>query len=193
MPTWIYVLGGIAVVVISCAVIEILRKKVIGTVTIPSLKNWKWLIKLAVVVGILYWGVPWVKMQYQGYKAIQLASRTPAVPVITSAEQWVYEDFLPANVYIRGKNRSGEIQAEIIKRDDQDLWIDLAYVEYGRQEKTRFRLSKVANGAWEGTWEQNRPKDFGRCNLREVGGSDTLAGTITGTDGITAVCTLKKK
>ena len=155
-------------------------------------KGLGWLIKLAVVAGILYWGIPWAMTQYRGYKAIQLASRAPAVPVITPAEQWVFEWQLPPETYVRGLNRSGPVEATIEKRDNEKLWIILTYVEYGKTEKTTIHLGKVTNGAWDGFWEQSNPKDSGRCNLHEVG-TDSWAGTMTGTAGIPAFCTLKKK
>ncbi len=110
---------------------------------------------------------------------------------IAPSDQWVFEWEAPPETYIRGKSKSGPIEATIDKYDNQSFWIILTYVEYGKTEKTIIHLGKVTSGFWEGFWEQNNPKDSGRCNLHEMG-TNVWSGTMTGTAGIPAFCKLRK-
>lgn len=107
-------------------------------------------------------------------------------------EEWVFTSELPAGQYVRGLNKTDPLTAEVDFRRDGSLWVDLLYTEYGRAEKTKFRLGNVGDKSWEGPWSQANPADEGRCNLHQVSPGN-LAGTMTGTSGLTAFCTLIKK
>jgi hypothetical protein len=111
---------------------------------------------------------------------------------IQPREEWVFEWEIPQGNYVRGKNKSGPITAEVDFRPDGGLWVDLLYTEYGRAEKAKLRLAKISDKSWEGPWGQANPQDEGRCDLHEVTPGN-LAGTIKGTAGISAFCTLKRK
>lgn len=137
---------------------------------------------IAVLAGFV---IPWMHCKTSDTIASGPANKQPA-------EVWVFEWELPPGQYVRGLNRSGPIMAVIVMRDDKNLWINTPYIEYGKAEVTRIFLTKIGEKSWEGPWEQNYPKDFGRCDLHEVS-PDNFAGNMTGTAGLSAFCTLKRK
>lgn len=144
-------------------------------------------ILMALVIGIYYVHGLWVSWPDKTSVA-SVTERTVEQP----RKDWVFEWTLPRGVYDHGRNKSGPLVAEIIPRADGALWIDIPYVEYGRPEVTRIRLTKISDGSWEGTWEQDNPLDFGRCKLNKVS-ADAYAGNIVGRARVWAFCTLKTK
>ena len=109
--------------------------------------------------------------------------------VVTKKILFDYYFKLPNGVYVNGRNEVApdERTLEVVRWDDNYLWLNQYYVEYGHPETMRIRLQRVCNKSWEGTWEQDRPENHGRMTLTEVN-PNTFLGEQTWKDGERASC-----
>lgn len=153
----------------------------------PKKYGWVWAV-VVILVGLLTWWL--TSNSYEKEKVAIARTQLSSVATAMAQYEWTWE--LPPGKFVRGLNKGGPMVAEIIPCSDGGLWVDTPYIEYGKQEKTRVRLSKTGEKSWEGVWEQENPADSGRCDLHQL--SDGVwAGHMTGKAGIPAFCTLKRK
>lgn len=192
MTTTLWIISGIATFTLLGGIVATI------VVKIDKVPNWRKVsFVLLCLVGLLLfklviWGA---YCHYKNSTAKANNTTSSGIQKVQPKEEyeWVWE--LPPGQYVRGLNRSGPMVAEIIKRDDSNLWINTPYLEYGKLEVARIRMSKISDKSWEGTWEQDNPEDHGRCELHEVS-PGTWAGHMTGKEGASGLspfCTLKRK
>ncbi len=152
----------------------------------------------AIVLSIILW------YNHKELKAFFLSRLAAEVEQTRIEErQWEYYFRLPAGVYVNDRNESSpdEMIAEEVFKDDNHLWVDLHYKEYGRPEVERIRITRVGGNLWEGTSEQDNPPARARLSLIESVVGQHYAGSITWTsagkytwskNGPTATCYLRK-
>jgi hypothetical protein len=184
-------------IVVSLAII-IFVTGVVSAIVIKSdaTPNWRkirkvmvWIIGL-LIFRLLVWGIV-------NHYPKQTSEKPTANSIQVAVNKTTPYEFywkLPSGMFIRGRNESAknERDVEIVRMDNNSLWFNQYYTEYGSREVCRFRLEKVGEKTWDGIWEQNNPQDNGRCSLHEIV-PGVWSGTITGKDGIPAFCKLIKK
>ena len=84
-------------------------------------------------------------------------------------KEYVLSWTLPRGHAIDGQNSAGPFPAEIIKLDEEIFWIDISYKVNGVKEVAKYRLRKVYENYWSGTWKQSNPVNSGTCELRKEG------------------------
>ena len=187
MITFTWIITAIAIISLLIGIISTIA------VRVESVPNWRKVCKIiywiigVIIFRLLIW---WFMNQHE--QNVAKTQTSSEIGVVRPKYEWTWK--LPRGVYIRGRNCSSpnEKNVEVIFQDNGSLWINKHYLEYNKPEVCRIRLTAIGDKSWEGTWEQENPPDHGRCNLNEIG-NGIWAGHITGTAGIPAFCTLKRK
>lgn len=128
----------------------------------------RWLVVAAVVVyTINYW------------EPGKLQALIPQSRDVTPQIEYVASFTCLPGETVKGRTESGPKVAEIIKRDDKSLWINVHFTEYGSPEILRVRLKKVGVKVWEGDCDQDNPPYHGRLQQLQEVAPETWIGLLT--------------
>jgi len=134
---------------------------------------------LTIGIGINWWRTP---------SRVPLVTVATGTTIVQPKEEWLFEWESSPDKQIRGFNKVGPWIAEIKKRKENDLWIDL---QSGHSDETTIRLIKDREGSYYGTWRQESTGDHGSCELH--GDNQKLTGMIIGTANIPVFCKVWRK
>ena len=141
-----------------------------------SEKRWPWILALIAAVVAMVLG-PHLYHRAEDARKQEAEQRKAEQQLAVSVKQtapthyrWHWK--LPDGVDVHGRNESDGNNpfAELIPRSDDSIWADFHYVEYGRQETERIRLSRTvgSTNTWSGTFEQDNPEEHGRIEVDQV-------------------------
>lgn len=155
----------------------------------------RWVVALVLITIIAITG-PWLyKTSSERQAGVSVQNNTSAAKMqVTKQPEYEWYWKLPHGQFINGRNESArnERTAELIPRGNDEVWADLHYVEYGSPEILRIRLRKTGDKVWEGSCEQDNPRESCRLSLVEST-PGTYGGQIIWKDGRIGTCYLSKK
>ena len=119
--------------------------------------NLVWLIiTLALITLVVFLGV-WVKNKVSDNKPT--SAKTNVIVQETWYGHWETESGDSFNAQTKGSPQL----AEIVRRTDTEIWVNLYFNEYRSKEATYFRATRGSpTSGWSGTWTQDNPKRGGK-------------------------------